>query len=326
MARRSVRGASRILAGILIGDAQGKRFQFYGEAERGEKLGDVADFCGEFTSPGKLRLFGRKEMIIFLERGTASGGVGDDGVKVFAKEDGKICSSEFAGHIADAGVRGKRTAAKLSFRHHDFAAIRSEDADGGFIEPRKGDVGDASGEESDAGAARARGRIGPAVSAIEKVIVNAREESFAFGETEKFQHADGARDGLQAGALVEAENAGEIDDEKGIGQQLPEDVVPRDTRDPGTLAVLLNARASVLDELSILDAGGAGGFAGAAVETFVNVIHKRIGDGKIAELDVNHLVDAAARGIRFEIPEAIRGASIQAKSAVNTARVVLVDG
>src|SRR6267142_2938383 len=105
------------MAGILIGDTQGKRFQFYGEAERGEKFSDVADFCGEFTSAGKLRLFGRKEMIIFLERGAASGGVGNDGVKVFAKEDGKICSSEFSGHIADAGVRRKRTAAKLSFGH-----------------------------------------------------------------------------------------------------------------------------------------------------------------------------------------------------------------
>jgi hypothetical protein len=66
----------------------------------------------------------------------------------------------------------------------------------------------------------------------------------------------------------------------------------------------------VLDELAVLDAGGAGGFAGAAIEAFVNVIHERIGDGEIAELDVNHLVDASARGIRFEIPEAVGGASV----------------
>ena len=96
----------------------------------------------------------------------------------------------------------------------------------------------------------------------------------------------------------------------GIREQPPEDVVPGNTRDPGTLAVLLDARPSMLDQLSVLDAGGAGGFAGAAVETFVNVIHERIGDGKIAELDMNHLVDAAARGIGFEIPEAVGGASV----------------
>ena len=72
------------MAGILIGDTQRKWFQFCGEAERGEKFGDVADFGGEFASPGKLRLVWRKEMIVFLEGGAASGGVGDDGVKVFA--------------------------------------------------------------------------------------------------------------------------------------------------------------------------------------------------------------------------------------------------
>jgi hypothetical protein len=298
------------MAGVLIRDMQWKRFQFCGEAERGEKFCNVADFCGEFTSPGKARLFRQKEVIVFLERGAASGRVGDDGVKIFPKKDGEVFSSEFAGYIADAGVGGKCAAAELSFGHDDFAAIGSEDADSGFIEPREGDVGDASGEESDAGAARAGGGVGPAVAAIEKVVVNAREEAFPFGETEKFQDTDGARDGLQTGALVEAEDACEVGDEMGIGEQALEHVVPHDTRDPGTLAVLLDAGAGMLDKLAVLDTGGAGGFAGAAVETFVNVIHERIGDGKVAELDVNHLVDAAARGIGFEIPEAVGRASV----------------
>ena len=298
------------MAGILIGDTQGKGFQFCCDAERGEKFSNVADFSGEFTGTGKSRLFRQKEMIIFFECRAASGGVGNDGVKVLPKEDGEILSSEFAGHIADAGVRGKCAAAKLSLRHDDFASIGSEDADGGFVEPGEGDVGDAPCEESDACAARAGGGVGPAMAAIKKVVVNAREEAFTFGETEKFQHADGARDGLQARALVEAEDTREVGDEMGIREQPAEDVVPHDTREPGTFAVLLDAGASVLDELSVLDAGGAGGFAGAAVETFVNVIHERIGDGKIAELDVNHLVDAAARGIGFEIPKAVGGASV----------------
>ena len=175
------------MAGILIGDTQGKGFQFRGEAERGQKFGDVADFSGELTSPGKPGLFRRKEMIIFFERGAASGGVGDDRVKVFAKKDGEIFFREFAGHIAEAGVRGKGAAAKLSFGHDDFAAVGSEDADGGFIEACEGDVGDAPGKESDAGAAGAGGGVGPAMAAIEKVVVDARQEAFAFGETEKFQ-------------------------------------------------------------------------------------------------------------------------------------------
>ena len=88
----------------------------------------------------------------------------------------------------------------------------------------------------------------------------------------------------------------------------------------------VNARASVFHEFAVLDPGGAGGFAGAAVETFVNVIDERIGDGKVAQLDVDHLVDSAARGIGFEIPEAVGGAGVETKTAVDASSVVLVDG
>src|SRR5260370_30846565 len=92
-------------------------------------------------------------MIVFLEGGTAAGGVGDDGVEVFAKKCGEIVAREFASGIANAGVGGERAAAKLIFWDDHFAAVGGEDADGGFVELRECDVGDASGEKRDAGAA-----------------------------------------------------------------------------------------------------------------------------------------------------------------------------
>jgi len=90
--------------------------------------------------------------------------------------------------------------------------------------------------------------------------------------------------------------------------------------------VALNACAGVLDELAVLDAGGAGGFAGAAVEAFINVIDEGVGDGSAVLRDVHHLADAAARGVGFETPEAVGGASVEAEPAVDAAGVVLVDG
>jgi hypothetical protein len=41
---------------------------------------------------------------------------------------------------------------------------------------------------------------------------------------------------------------------------------------------------------------------------------------------MDHLVDAAAGGIGFEIPEAVGGAGVEAKAAVDAAGVVLVRG
>ena len=265
-------------------------------------------------------------MIVFLERGAAAGGVGDDGVEVFTKEDGEICSGEVARGITYAGVRGEGATAELPPGDDDLAAVGGEDADGGFIELRESDIRDASGEKGDACAARAGGGVGPAMAAIEKVVIDAREKPFALGETEKFQDADAARDGLQAGALVEAKNSGEIGDEMRIGEQLAEDEVARDAEDPRALVVALDAGAGVLDEFSIFHTRGAGGFAGAAVEAFVDMIDEGIGDGLLVQLDVYHLVDAAARRIGFEIPEPVGRAGAEAEAAVNAAGVVLVDG
>src|SRR5260370_17628470 len=113
-------------------------------------------------------------MIVFLEGGTAAGGVGDDGVEVFAKKCGEIVAREFASGIANAGVGGERAAAKLIFWDDHFAAVGGEDADGGFVELRECDVGDASGEKRDAGAAGAGGGEPGAGAAGEKNVAHPR--------------------------------------------------------------------------------------------------------------------------------------------------------
>src|SRR5229473_5143325 len=205
-------------------------------------------------------------MMVFLERGAAAGGVGDDGVEVFARKCGEIVAREFASGIANAGVDGERAAAELILGDDHFAAVGGEDADGGFVELGESDVGDAAGEEGHAGAARAGGGKRRAEMAVEKVVVDAREEAFAFGEPEKLQDADAARDGLQAGALIEAKNARGVDDAMRLREKVPENEIARGAGEPGARIVALDARAGVLDEFSIFDAGGAGGFASAAVE------------------------------------------------------------
>lgn len=174
------------MAGILVSDAHGKRFQFCSEAEGGEKFGNVASSCCERARLGVLCFVRRKKMIVFLECGAATGGVGDDGVEVFTKEDGEISSGEIPRSVTDAGVGGEGAAAELSPGDDDFAAVGGENADGGFVELRESDIRDASGEESDAGTAGAGGGVSPSMAAIEKVVIDAREETFALGETEKF--------------------------------------------------------------------------------------------------------------------------------------------
>ena len=96
---------------------------------------------------------------------------------------------------------------------------------------------------------------------------------------------------------------------------------------------MLNLRACEFHQLAVFDAGRAGGFAGAAVKTFVDVIDEGVRDwrgslpsaGKTALRNVDHLADAPARRIGFEVPKSIGGAGVQAKTAVNAAGVIFVD-
>src|SRR5712692_10562186 len=199
-------------------------------------------------------------------------------------------------------MRGERAAAELIFRGDHFAAVGGEDADGGFVELRESDVGDAAGEERDAGTAGSGGGKRRAEMAVEKVVVDAREETFALGEPQKFQDADAAGDGLQPGTLIEAQNVRGVDDAMRLGEKMPENKVARGAGEPGAGIVALDARAGVLDEFSIFDTGGAGSFASAAVEAFVDVIDEGVGDGLLVEFDLDHLVDAAAGRIGFEVP------------------------
>jgi len=73
-----------------------------------------------------------------------------------------------------------------------------------------------TGEEGYAGTARTRGGVGPAEAPIEKVIIDARRKRSRSAR----RGVSGRRcrwRWLQAGALVKAERAGEIDDELGLG-------------------------------------------------------------------------------------------------------------
>ena len=75
--------------------------------------------------------------------------------------------------------------------------------------------------------------------------------------------------------------------------------------------------AGLFQEGAVLNAGGAGDFAGAATEAEIDVADAGVVDGQSAGLEGAHEVDAAARGFVFVAGLEIGGTRAEAEAAVN---------
>jgi len=130
---------------------------------------------------------------------------------------------------------------------------------------------------------------------------------------------------LQSGTLVEAQQLCEHSDAIRIWKQAPIDEIAREACEERALVFVFDAGACVFDQSPVPDSGRAGGFAGAAIEAFVNVVNERFGDREFALLNKKHLANAPPGRIRFEMPQPVGGAVVEAESAVDAERKVFKD-
>ena len=168
------------------------------------------------------------------------------------------------------------------------------------------------------------GRFGR--DAKRKSQIDAWEKGGALLHPEEAQDSAVARERFEAGALGESGEAREACDATRIRKQTAINVIANGARAAGTFVIPGDLGASEFDEFAVFDAGGARGFAGAAVEAAINVRDKSFAEFEAAQVDEGHLTDSAARRIGFIVPEAIGGAGVEAEAAMNAARIVGVVG
>ena len=257
-------------------------------------------------------------MAVLLHGGAAAGGVDDDGIDVGLLEGGDDLAGHGGGLAVEAGVEHEGAAAGLAGGDDDLAVLGGEHAGGGAVDAAEEDLLDAAGEHADAAA----GRVGRHESGGEfggEGEGDAGEEGLHGGEAfgKEAEEAGGAHETLEAGALVEEHGKGEEAEAAGVGEdgkeEFAEEAVGERAGD-----VALHLAASVLDELVVLDAGGAGGHAGHAAETVVHVGAEGGVEGSLGLPGLAHHVDAAAGGVHLFAPEDVGGAGGKAEAAVDT--------
>ena len=112
------------MAGIVVGDAEGKGVAGGGGRELAEDLGDVAAFGGEVAgADGPVGVVAEK-VAVLLHGGSAAGGVDDDGIDVGVFEDGDDVAGHVGGLGLEAGVEHEGAAAGLVGGRDDVRSLR----------------------------------------------------------------------------------------------------------------------------------------------------------------------------------------------------------
>src|ERR1700758_550348 len=93
-----------------------------------------------------------------------------------------------------------------------------------------------------------------------------------------------------------------------------------------TAIILFDLRAGPFHQLAVLHARRASGLARAAVEASVDMPDKRLAQRQPPFVHKHHLTDAPARRIRFQAPQSVRGALVEAQAAVNAMQIIDVFG
>src|SRR5579863_1748304 len=223
-------------------------------------------------------------------------------------------------------MRSQRATAKLRGGHDNFAAVGLQNANGRVVEFSECDLRDAAGKQRDASAALPASGKCFAEAREEKVAINARKKSGALLQTEKAQDSRRARDRFDSGALIETDESSDARDAARMGKQIAKHKITNGARKSRPLEIASDLRASKFHELAVFHSRRARRLASATVEAAVDVRDETFVQFEAALIDERHLANASARRIAFVVPQPICRTRVQAKAAVNAARVVRVFG
>src|SRR4029077_11773605 len=104
------------------------------------------------------------------------------------------------------------------------------------------------------------------------------------------------------------------------------DEAARNARTKRPAIILFDLGACPFHQLAVFHPRRTRCFAGAAMEAVVDMPDERVSELQTSFIHQDHLTNAAAGRIRFETPQAIRGAMVEAQAAVNAMQVVHVFG
>ncbi len=131
---------------------------------------------------------------------------------------------------------------------------------------------------------------------------------------------------MQAGSLVEAHQPGHEAQPAKVDDDLSVEEIAQEPRQQRPFVLLFDLSACPLHDVPVLNAGGTSRLARQASQAAVDVRDKSFAHRHVAFVDVQHLIDAAARRIHLHTQNFVGRAMVQAKSAVHAGAKQLPGG
>jgi hypothetical protein len=303
------------MAGIVDGYASLERMALGARREFGEEFGDVFAFGGEALGAIGVGGIVAEAVAVLFHVGAAAGGVDDDGIDAGLFEDVDSVAGEGERRGFFSGMDAERAAAGLVLWGDDFTAFGGEDAGGGSVDVREKSALDTAEEETDTAALFAL-RESDGRDGFDRCDGRKQGVHGGDGFREKFEEADSAKSGLQAGFLVDEERPAEEIEASGMREGCEEQAA-MEFFEGRAMVVAFDLGTSGLDEFAIFDAGGAGGHASDATETGIEMADEFFVERGGTVEGHFHEIDAAARGIHFFAPEDVGGTDGEAEAAVD---------
>lgn len=309
------------VAGGVVGDDGG-----FGQGAGGagadfdEPSVDIAEFGG--PEAGFFSVVGvvGEEAVVVGEVAAATAGVADDGVEGGKVETVDQAAGEGAGEFGFAVVTVETAAATLVAGGDDLAVVGEEDVGGVAVDLAEDEVLNAAGEEADAPAGGGGGGFDGGEEGVAEVAADGGGGRFEGAQAggEEAHEAEGAGEALEAGGLIEPEQAPEqAKAPRAHEEEFDGEAAPESAGGGGEDTVGFDLGAGGLEEAGVVNAGGAGGDAGEAAEAGIHFVAEGRIDGEFAVGDGTHEGDAAAGAVAFFFGRDKGGAGGEAEAAVH---------
>src|SRR5712692_6226764 len=305
------------VACIVVRDGALQRLEMAVQWNLGQELGDISHLLAEGVRPLGVDRVGMEQLPVFLHDRAAARRVDDDDVNARPLEDVDRLPRHLLGLFPFPLVDKEGAAALLIPRNHDLVAVLAQDPGRRSIHLREKEALDAAGEQPRPPTPLTLGRDYFRQVCAQALVGDGGKQGLHLPQAaEEAQDPRGPDQLLEAGPLVEPEEAGHGAQAPEVGEGM-EDEIAEPTIGRRILIESIDLAPGRFHQEAKLDARRASRLTGAAEEAEVHVLDEIVGDAALPFRRSPYEPDPPTRTIHLVAEDEVGRTRGKTKAAVD---------